>query len=263
MESPGDNMRLYDISDLTDGPVMRDQEPFLTQNPNYLATAAVAFGAGHFFALDSNNGIRAFRINTNYATAVSISSQPTNRTVLEGASVTFTSISTGTPRFPQWRLNGADLAEGPNVIGTKSSMLTLHNVTASQAGSYSLFVSNTLSSATSSNAVLTVMPVPNTAQMSNVWTLLPLSRTYLGTGSTERGMAFNAATTNLLLVSRNPFERVVVLDATTGAEKHFLDVTGVGGTTAGVVLGLNSIGVADDGAVYAANLAVNATTTPF
>ena len=263
VESPGDNLRLYDISDLADGPVMRDQEPFLTQNPNYLATAAVAFGAGHFFALDSNNGIRAFRINTNYTTAVSITSHPANRTVLAGASVTFTSISAGTPRFSQWRFNGADLTEGPNVIGAASSMLTLHNVTASQAGSYSLFVSNTLNSATSSNAMLTVMPVPNTAQMSNVWTLLPLSRTYLGTNSTERGMAYNRVTTNLLLVSRNPFERVVVLDATTGAEKHFLDVTGVGGTTAGVVLGLNAIGIADDGAVYAANLAVNATTTPF
>jgi hypothetical protein len=263
VESPGDNLRLYDVSDLVDGPVARDQEPFLTQNPNDSATAVVAFGAGYLFALDSNNGIRAFRINTEYTIAVSILSHPTNRTVLAGASVTFISISAGTPRFPQWRLNGTNLADGPNVIGAASSMLTLQNVTASDSGSYSLFVSNTLGSAISSNAVLTVMPAPNTAQMTNVWTLLPFSRTYLGTNSTERGMAYNPVTTNLLLVSRNPFERVVVLDVATGAEKRFLNVTGVGSTTAGVVLGLNAIGVADDGAVYAANLAVNATTTPF
>jgi len=263
VESAGDNMRLYDITDLVDGPAMCDQEPFQTQVPNYLATAAVVFGAGHLFALDSNNGIQAFHINTDYATAVSIVSNPTNRTVLEGASVSFTSISAGTPRSMQWRFNGADLAEGPNTVGVGSSMLTLHNVTAGQAGGYSLFVSNSSSSAASTAAALTVLPVPNTAQMSNIWTLLPLTETYLGTGSTERGIAYNGVTTNLLLVSRNPSERVVVLDAATGAEKYFLDVTGVGSTVAGTVLGLNTIGVADDGAVYAANLAVNAANTAF
>lgn len=263
VESPGDNLRIYDISDLVDGPVMRDQEPFQTQVPNYLGTAAVKFGAGYIFSLDSNNGLQAVQINPSYATPVSIVSHPTNRTVLEGASVTFVSVAAGTPRSMRWRFNGTDLVEGPDVIGVGTSMLTLHNVTPSQAGGYSLFVSNPSNSVSSTEAVLTVVPAANTAQMTNIWTLQPLSRTYLGTNSTERGLAFNAATMNLLLVSRNPFERVVVLDPATGAEKHFLNVTGVGSTTAGVVLGLNAIGVAEDGAVYAANLAVNAANTAF
>jgi hypothetical protein len=89
-------------------------------------------------------------------------------------------------------------------------------------------------------------------------------KNYLGTNSTERGLAYNNLTTNLLLVSRLPADpAVVVLDAVTGSEKHSLDVTGIPPTVAGVSLGLSCIGVAEDGAVYGASVSVNATTTPF
>jgi hypothetical protein len=66
-----------------------------------------------------------------------------------------------------------------------------------------------------------------------------------------------------LLVSRNPAESVVVLDPLSGAEKRFLDVTGIPGTTAGVSLGLSMIGVGDDGVVYGAGLTVSATSPPY
>jgi len=66
VEAPNDNVRLYGISDLIAGPLLRDQEAFATQIANANGTAASAFGANHLFALDSNNGIKAFAINTNY-----------------------------------------------------------------------------------------------------------------------------------------------------------------------------------------------------
>ena len=61
----------------------------------------------------------------------------------------------------------------------------------------------------------------------------------------------------------SPDPTVVVLDARTGAEKNFLDVTGVPGTTPGVSLGLNTIGVAEDGVVFGAGVTVSATSPPF
>jgi hypothetical protein len=62
------NVRLYDVSDLGLGPVLTDQEAFATQNPNTTVggTGATVFGGDYLFALDSNNGIKAFLINPGY-----------------------------------------------------------------------------------------------------------------------------------------------------------------------------------------------------
>jgi hypothetical protein len=66
------NARLFDVSNLAVGPVLRDQEVFATLNPNVTVggTGATAFGGDYLFALDSNNGIKAFLLNTNFVPAV-------------------------------------------------------------------------------------------------------------------------------------------------------------------------------------------------
>ena len=243
LEAPNDNVRLYDVSDLVNGPLLRDQEAFVPQNANVNGTAASAIGGNYLFALDSNNGIKAFAINTNYVPpSVSIVTHPTDRTVMEGASATFTALGASSqPLTYRWRFNGTPLNDGPNVIGAATNTLVLKNVTTNSAGTYSLIVSNAFGTATSSNALLTIVPTFNTAQMSNIWNLEPGERSYLGTNtSTERGLIYNGVTTNL-----------------------FLDVTGVPGTTPGVSLGLNTIGVSDDGVVYGAGVTVSATSPPF
>jgi hypothetical protein len=269
VEAPNDNVRIYDIFNPATGVLPRDQEPFFTQNANNTGiggTAATAIGGGYVFALDSNNGLKGFLLNTNYTPpSVSILTQPASRTVYAGAMATFTALVAGNPPiYYQWRFNGTNLTDGPNVNGSTNTTLTLVNVATNSAGNYSLFVSNNFfATATSSNALLTVVPIPNTTQMSNVWNLLPGDRNYLGTNGTERGIAYNQTTTNLLLVSRNPSESVVVLNPLTGTEKRFLDVTGIPGSTAGVSLGLSQIGISDDGVIYAAGLTVSATSPPY
>lgn len=84
--------------------------------------------------------------------------------------------------------------------------------------------------------------------------------TFLGTGNNERGLAFSPAALNgtgsdqLYLVSRSGGTSVRILDAATGLETGTLDVTGIAGGT----FAISSIGVADDGAIYATNLVTNA-----
>ncbi|HWI57715.1 MAG TPA: immunoglobulin domain-containing protein, partial [Bacillota bacterium] len=193
--------------------------------------------------------------------APKISTQPpATLTALEGAaSFTIAAQAQGQPPVSrQWQFNGVALA------GATNDMLTLSNITLSMAGTYNLFATNAYGTALSSNCVLTVTPVLNSPQMSNIWNIYAGERVYMNpTNNTERGLAYNPVSGNLLLVSRTPSESVVVLDAATGAEKRFLDVTGVPPSVAGVSLGLNTIGVADDGVVYAASVTVNASTTPF
>src|SRR5690606_31785446 len=133
-----------------------------------------------------------------------ITSQPASRTVLEGAAtVNFTAGISGTPPlFAQWQFNGEDIEGATNATLT-SSTLTLTNVTQADAGSYTLVLSNAVDVVTSSNAVLMVTPVNNTAQMTNIWNLLPGERSYLAAANnTERGIAYNPVTENVLVASR-------------------------------------------------------------
>jgi hypothetical protein len=105
-------------------------------------------------------------------------------------------------------------------------------------------------------AVLTVTPVVNSSRATVLWRLLPGSRTYLTSdGNTERGIAYNAKTGHVLLASRTAGADIHVLDADTGADLWTLQAPSdivVGSTPAG--FRLNTVAVADDGAVYAANL---------
>ncbi len=98
-----------------------------------------------------------YDLNLNAATNVAptIITQPQSLAVKQGGSATFTVAATGTaPLAYQWRRNGAGIA------GATLSSYTKNNVQTSDAGSYSVVVTNLAGSATSSNATLTVIVPP-------------------------------------------------------------------------------------------------------
>src|SRR5205823_3486233 len=80
--------------------------------------------------------------------------QPQSQTVKPGTNLTFAARVRGSnPLGYQWRLGGADLA------GATNSSLGISNVQPSDAGAYSLRVTNVVGSALSSNALLSVTVV--------------------------------------------------------------------------------------------------------
>jgi uncharacterized repeat protein (TIGR03803 family) len=117
-----------------------------------------------------------------------IIAQPQSQTGNAGATVTFgvgaTSLS---PMVYQWQKNGTNLVDGGNVSGTTTTNLIITRISDSDAGSYSVIVSNTSSSVSSSSATLTVIDPPLiTAQPTN---LLVLAGTEAGFGTTFSGSA--------------------------------------------------------------------------
>jgi hypothetical protein len=84
--------------------------------------------------------------------APSIATQPTSKTVTAGQPATFSVTATGTaPLAYQWRRNGGD------INGANSASYTIPATTASDNGAqFAVTVSNSVSSATSSAATLTV-----------------------------------------------------------------------------------------------------------
>ncbi len=118
-----------------------------------------------------------------------------------------------------------------------------------------------MTSLTLSTSAVLALAVAATAQITplssfgtNGW-LAPGSSAFLNSAaSTERGMAYNPATGNLVLVSRAGGNNVRIIDGATGTDLGGLDTTGVSGGTFAV----NMAGCGDDGAIYVGNLAIGA-----
>ena len=83
--------------------------------------------------------------------APAIVSQPTNQAVTAGSNAVFSVWATGTgPLTFQWRFNGT------NIVNATNATLTLTNVQVSQAGNYSVAITNVAGGLVSSNALLAV-----------------------------------------------------------------------------------------------------------
>lgn len=123
--------------------------------PYTYAWTSVAAGAYSLTARSLDSGgysVTSAPVNiTVNPLAPSITSPPQSRSVIAGTNVTFSVTAAGSAPFSyRWRLNGT------NIPGAISSSLSLNNVQPSQAGGYSVVVSNAAGTATSSTANLTV-----------------------------------------------------------------------------------------------------------
>jgi|GEM_PF-477428 len=86
-----------------------------------------------------------------------ITRQPASRTVAAGGEVVFAVIASGAePLSYQWRLGSVDLADGARIDGAMGASLSITNVQSSDAGDYTVVVSNAFGAVTSQVAVLSV-----------------------------------------------------------------------------------------------------------
>jgi hypothetical protein len=81
-----------------------------------------------------------------------------------GQTASFSVNASGTgPLSYQWRKNTTNLVDGGNLSGARTNTLIIMSISASDAATYSVIVSNANGSVTSSNAVLTVIPATSPA----------------------------------------------------------------------------------------------------
>lgn len=244
------NVRVYDITDPAAPVQIGDPLPFPTSNANANGTGAAAFSSDTLFALETNNGLLAALIEQ-VLTAPTVATQPTGGSPYVGTSFTLSVGAQGTaPLAYQWLLNDAP------ITGATLSSLTLSALTTNQSGAYSVIITNSAGSITSNPANVLVREPFNTPVLTPAWRVLAGERDSINTDSTQRGLAFNPVSGNVLYVSRSGSNIVAVLDAATGAEKHRLATTDSEGFSVitGATIPVNMIGVAEDGAVYVANL---------
>jgi hypothetical protein len=127
---------------------------------------------------DEIESIRKAGVNGIYApTALSLGTQPQSQTVIVGSPAGFVATVAGSqPISYQWQKNGV------NIPGAIRKSFSIASAYYTDAGNYSLRATNTAGGMGSTNAVLTVMPTPSVAFLTNDLVLhMPFDGTYLDT----------------------------------------------------------------------------------
>ena len=177
---------------------------------NYTIPKAAYSDAGRYSVIITNPlgsvTSSTFSLDVNLKTAPSIISQPESQSVSIGKSVTLTVAASGTaPLTYQWSKNGTAIS------GATAASLTFSSAAASDAGSYTVVVTNTLGTVTSAAAVLTIYTPPTitvqpTAQAVVAGSTLTLSVTASGTGTLtyqwiKGGVAISGATSSTFSIA--------------------------------------------------------------
>lgn len=254
-------VHLYDVTD-PGNPIKQGEQTFATANANANGTGATDMVGETLVALDSNNGLMAIRvIKPVLPDPPTINTPPSNASVYAGAPVSLAVVAGGTPPLSYaWQLNGVALP------GATNAQLKISAAKETDAGDYVVVVSNAAASVPSAVAKLTVLIPRNTSVLTPLWSLRPGDgRSYITTDNTQRGLAYNPATGNVILVSRAGGNKIVVLDGTTGAEKHLLRTTDSADVSVitGGTLALDMVGVSEDGVIYVGNLVTDGAASPF
>jgi gamma-glutamyltranspeptidase len=192
---------------------------------------------------------------------------PRDLTNAPGTLVSFVSFATGAlPMGYQWKKNGTNVIDTAGILGSGANQLNIGPLTNSDAGVYSAVASNAFGMATSQVASLTVSYPP--PYLGTNWSASPLDSqpwmTLSGSASipNQRTIAYNALSNHLYVVSRSSSTTsnyvVYVLNATNQALLYTLKTNGIQSSVGKGGIGLVGIGVADDGAIYACNMATDA-----
>lgn len=262
-----DEVTLYSISNTNDVPQLLE-----TLSPSNISNAQsgspkgyLMFGGGNVYFHNINNGIFAFNLVSGAPPAPVIVTQPSPVKLLIGSTAKMRVIAQYGTSF-QWRKGATDIP------GATNSVLVLTNIQLADTGNYSVVVSNSTDSVTSSPATLTVLSLEDFYHLVPLWSAAMDSQPYLllagstAGGPNQRDIAYNEEKDHLYVVARTGGTtefNVWVVDGETGAALYTLNTNGsnFSGWEGGI--GLDCIDVADDGSIYAANLDVSsAGSTP-
>jgi hypothetical protein len=121
-----------------------------------------ADAAGELFVLSKSDGmIRAVAAAPSVTNAPTIARQPESQSIAPGGTVVFAVEASANAAAYQWKRNGAVIP------GAASAILALPEVTAAQAGSYTVDVSNAAGTLASAPAALMVSPSSEPGRIAN------------------------------------------------------------------------------------------------
>jgi sugar lactone lactonase YvrE len=137
---------------------------------NLTLSSATITNAGNYRAVVTNawGSVTSSVAVLTVISAPVISQQPTNRTVVAGGASSFSVTVSGTPPLAyHWQQDGTNLSNGGEVTGAATNKLVLSSTTTNNAGAYTVIITNTWGSVTSSVATLVVVLPPKITDQPN------------------------------------------------------------------------------------------------
>jgi uncharacterized repeat protein (TIGR03803 family) len=204
---------------------------------------------GHFYGTAGDGGLTTSGFPQGMGTLFrlllppTITSQPQSQTNHAGATVTFSVKATSLkPIGFQWQKNGTNLADGGSIFGATNGTLTITGISDSDAGYYSVVVSNDDGSVSSSVVILTVLEVPSiTAQPTNLLVLaasnVVFGVTVAGTLPLRYQWLFNNTS---LLHATNTIYRILSVE-TTNAGNYSVVITNAAGSVTSSIAALTVV----------------------
>jgi hypothetical protein len=228
-----------------------------TPNANGNNTGGAALGGqgktNYLYVLESNNGLQAYTINYTAGTiGPTISSQPVGITNAFPPQTLTATVSGSTPFHYQWYQVSGGVT---NPVGANTNFYT---VTTPVTNSYYVVITNAGGSITSSVVGLSLLTPISNPVVTPLWNASVGAFSFLTTGDNTRGLAYDTNSHRVVVASYSSGSTLYLLDGNTGAYIGAMNMPGSG--FPGLLGGIDQVGVADDGAVYACNL-VNAGGT--
>ena len=260
--------RVFQIPAALTGPftsVLSSNIPVVTgsQNGNTLGNVDAKQGFLVFGA--PGHGLSFFQLGfvTNSPPSVTITGSGSTFVAGYGIGLTNAAAAAGSkPLSYQWYFSSAT-ATNP-IVGATTNVMTVANLQTTNAGGYFVIVTNLYGKATSSVASVTVLPNGSSLMATQLWKLTPGSVGFLaGAGDTERGLAYDPVNQRVVVISRAPTNGVHLVDAATGVDQGEMNIDPLLAITPPGIFPMNMCGVADDGAVYVANLITSGNSDSF
>lgn len=134
-----------------------------------LSIAADASGSVYVTGYSPGSGSGQDFATLKYVTPAIFARPPVSQTNAVGTTASFTvEVAGNLPVSYRWRRQGTNLMDGGNISGVTTTNLLVANVQAADAAGYSVVVTNSYGSTTSSVAQLTVYVPPNPGRFTNL-----------------------------------------------------------------------------------------------
>jgi hypothetical protein len=254
-------LNLYSTTNFPAAPAALANTTFAAPNSYANGTGGAALGGtgktNYAYAMTSDNGLQGFQIIfTAAASAPTIALAGEPVAVGPGAypPQTLTVSATGTaPLAYQWSVNSSNSFTGASAISGATS--SAYTISTASTNYYFVVVTNSAGSVTSSIALVSLIPATVNSVVTNLFSIASgnLSYPFLLNDDNARGLAYDTNTSRLVVANKSGGAHLYMLDASTGTNIGSMNVTGMypGGT-----FPVDQVRIADDGVVYAGNLAL-------